>query len=213
MQYECLIFDLDGTISDPGTGIARSINYALTHHGFESKPEKEINALIGLPLDQMYYRLVGDAVQGRISGMVGKYRERYVEVGFTENVLYDGVRHALELIHESNSCRLGICTSKRTDVAEKILEMFNLAHRFEFVSGGDVGIDKRQQLAALLESSVITDRSLMIGDRFLDVAAAHSNDLQAAGVLWGYGSRQELEQLSPTYLLEKPCQLVSLIQA
>ena len=210
MQHDCLIFDLDGTISDPGPGIIRSINFALIEQGHKARPDEEIGVLIGLPLDEMFERLLGNSVRQESSTLVGKYRERYISVGYRENTLYDGVEAFLKLVHQEAEQRLGVCTSKRVDVAEKILELFELRPLFDFVSGGDIGIEKSSQLKQLLESGSITDRSLMIGDRFIDLAAAHHNGLEAAAVLWGYGSRQELEKENPQYLLECPAQLNAL---
>ena len=181
MRCDSLIFDLDGTISDPSVGISRSINYALLHHGFQACSREQISSLIGLPLDQMYYRLATDVDERQIPSMVDKYRERYLEIGFSENVLYDGMREVIDELHELRSCNLGICTSKRNDVAKKVLQMFDLTDYFGFVSGGDIGISKSQQISALLASSAITGRSMMIGDRSVDVLAAHSNGLQSTG--------------------------------
>ena len=86
--------------------------------------------------------------------------------------------------------------------------MFDLTDYFGFVSGGDIGISKSQQIAALLASSAITGRSMMIGDRSVDILAAHSNGLQSTGVLWGYGSRCELEQASAGHLSDTPAELL-----
>jgi len=210
MRHDCLIFDLDGTISDPGTGIIRSINYALTEHGFKARPGKEVARLIGLPLDEMFERLLGEPGRQEGSTLVQKYRERYIGVGYRENVLYEGVSEFLNQAHQRAEQRLGLCTSKRADVAEKVLELFGLRNFFDFVSGGDIGIEKSQQLQQLLGSGTITGRSLMIGDRFIDLVAAHRNGLQAAAVLWGYGSRQELEEENPEYVLDSPTQLKTL---
>ena len=208
MRCDSLIFDLDGTISDPSMGISRSINYALLHHGFQECSREQISSLIGLPLDQMYYRLATDVDDRQIPSMVDKYRERYLEIGFSENILYDGMREVSDELHELRSCNLGICTSKRNDVAGKVLQMFDLTDYFGFVSGGDIGISKSQQIAALLASSVITGHSMMIGDRSVDILAAHSNGLQSKGVLWGYGSRCELEQASAGHLSDAPAELL-----
>ena len=208
MGYDTLIFDLDGTISDPSVGISRSINYALVHHGFEMCSREQISSLIGLPLDQMYYRLATDVDERQISSMVDKYRERYLEIGFSENVMYDGMREVIDELHQRDSCDLGICTSKRNDIAEKILQMFGLTDYFGFVSGGEVGTSKSQQLAVLLETSVISGRSMMIGDRSVDILAAHGNGLQSTGVLWGYGSRRELEEVRAGHLSDAPPELL-----
>jgi len=213
MRCDSLIFDLDGTISDPSVGISRSINYALLHHGFQACSREQISSLIGLPLDQMYHRLATDVDERQIPSMVDKYRERYLEIGFSENVLYDGMREVIDELHELRSCNLGICTSKRNDVAEKVLQMFDLTDYFGFVSGGDIGISKSQQIASLLASSAITGRSMMIGDRSVDILAAHSNGLQSTGVLWGYGSRCELEEAGAGHLSDAPAELLEYLNS
>ena len=211
MQPDYLIFDLDGTISNPKDGIARSINYALMQHDFDAQSEDEIARLIGLPLDQMYVHLIQQTKPSLISSLVAKYRERYLEIGYTENLLYDDIKESLIELHESKEFCLGICTSKRADNAENILEMFGIRVLFEFVSGGDIGIEKSQQLQELLERNAINRNSLMIGDRYIDLRAAHSNNLHSAGVLWGYGTRSELENETPEYIFDRPVQLTELI--
>ena len=210
MPSDYIIFDLDGTISDPKDGIARSINFALECHNFEAKDEDEIGELIGLPLDQMYAQLIEATEPSLLSSLVAKYRERYVEIGYAENTLYEGMEASLRHLHASSATPLAICTTKKADVAKKILEMFRLDDLFEFVSGGDIGIKKYQQLEQLLYDGTITRDSLMVGDRFVDIRAARRNQLRSAAVLWGYGSRIELENEQPTFILEQPLQVKEL---
>ena len=210
MPSDYIIFDLDGTISDPKDGIARSINFALECHNFEAKDEDEIGELIGLPLDQMYAQLIEATEPSLLSSLVAKYRERYVEIGYAENTLYEGMEASLRHLHASSATPLAICTTKKADVAKKILEMFRLDDLFEFVSGGDIGIKKYQQLEQLLYDGTITRNSLMVGDRFVDIRAARRNQLRSAAVLWGYGSRIELENEQPTFILEQPLQVKEL---
>jgi phosphoglycolate phosphatase len=95
---------------------------------------------------------------------------------------------------------MGVCTSKRVDFAEQILKMFGLRAHFRFVNGGEVGIHKWQQIEGLLARRAVTPSSIMVGDRAVDLIAAHRNGLQSAGMLWGHGSRAELEQEGPRYL-------------
>jgi phosphoglycolate phosphatase len=116
----------------------------------------------------------------------------------------------LEQLSGISGLKLGVCTSKRVDFAERILKLFDLWHLFAFVDGGDVGIQKWQQLQALKEGGVVSLKSLMIGDRNVDLAAAHRNGLSAAGVLWGYGSLEELEEHKPAYMFTAPRELLSL---
>jgi phosphoglycolate phosphatase len=201
-----LIFDLDGTISDPTVGIGRSLNYALAAFGYPEIDEQDVSQYIGPPLDVAFRRLAGDASEDAILGMVAKYRERYGTIGYAENVVYTGIPEALEHL-ASRGVPMGVCTSKRVDFAERILTLFQLRPYFLFVNGGDIGIGKNAQLRLLLEQGTAGDCSTMIGDRAVDVTAARTNGLRSVGVLWGHGSKQELLGAVPDRLLEFPVEL------
>ena len=204
-RCDLILFDLDGTISDPITGIARSINYALAALGFEEVSESRIANFIGPPLDETFATLCETESGKLVDQLVIRYRERFSAVGYSENVLYPGVREALTDLYEKK-LRLAICTSKRADYARKILRMFELDGLFRFVDGGDVGIRKEQQIARMLADGKITGNAMMIGDRAVDLAAAHASGLASAGVLWGYGSREELERENPSRLFVAPAE-------
>lgn len=210
MKYEYLVFDLDGTISDPKDGIVRSLNYALESHGFKRRSDKELCTFIGPPLDFAFSSLTGLGDSGLIKSLVAKYRERYSDIGYSENSLYNGIPDVLNKLSSIKWLKLGICTSKRVDFAERILELFSLRKHFCFVNGGDVCIEKWQQLGSLLEKGEISQKSVMIGDRFVDITAAQKNGLDSAGVLWGYGSYSELSKHGPSYILSSPCELAGL---
>ncbi len=210
MKYEYLVFDLDGTISDPKDGIVRSVNFALESHGFEHRSENEICTFIGPPLDVAFSSLTESSDSKLISSLIAKYRERYSDIGYSENSLYNGITEALKVLSSTQGIKLGICTSKRVDFAERILELFSLRQHFSFVNGGDVGIEKWQQLGSLIEQGEISHQSVMIGDRYVDLTAAHKNHLKSAGVLWGYGSHTELSQHEPAHIFSSPCELEGL---
>jgi phosphoglycolate phosphatase len=204
-----LVFDLDGTISDPAVGIGRSINYALTHFGYPTIADDQVTNYIGPPLDEIFTAITSTPSPDEIGGLVGKYRERYATIGYSENVIYPGIREALtELASRHNA--MGVCTSKRADYAAKILKLFNIDHHFQFVDGGDVGVRKQQQLASLLSNGIISPQSSLIGDRAVDVHAARVNGLRSVAVLWGHGSLNELEAAQPDLILESPQQLMQL---
>ena len=114
-----LVFDLDGTISDPSVGIGRSINYALATFGYPEIAEQEVSEYIGPPLDVVFRRIVRSATHDAVLAMVAKYRERYGEVGYTENVAYAGIPEALSYL-ASQGLPMGVCTSERADFAERI---------------------------------------------------------------------------------------------
>ena len=210
MKYEYLIFDLDGTISDPKDGIVKCLNHALSSHSFPIQDEEELSTYIGPPLDSTFKAITNSDNTDLIASLVTKYRERYSEIGYSENVIYKGIPEILETLASISKIKLGICTSKREDFARKILDLFGLTHYFCFINGGDVGIEKWQQLGYLLDNCIISSQSVMIGDRYIDITAAQKNKLSAAGVLWGYGSHSELSEHKPSHLFTKPCELESL---
>jgi phosphoglycolate phosphatase len=204
-----LVFDLDGTISDPAVGVARSIDYALGAFGYPGISEKNVSEHIGPPLDATFRRLAAGACDATILGMVAKYRERYAAAGWAENVVYPGIAEALGHL-ASRGVRMGICTSKRADFAERILTRFGLRTYFGFISGGDIDITKHEQLRTLVEQRTVSPGAAMIGDRADDVAAARNNGLGSIAVLWGHGSRDELLGAAPDRLLESPVELRTL---
>ena len=211
-NHDLLLFDLDGTLSDPLVGIGRSINYALSHFGHESLELSSISAYVGPQIDEIFMSITGILEHKKIQDLVAKYRERYAEVGFSENTLYSDIPEVLLALGKANM-PLAICTSKRQDFAERILEMFGLRDHFLFVSGGDVGIHKWQQIEGLKAKGVVSTSSVMIGDRAVDITAAQRNGLLSAGVLWGHGSQGELEAECPSYPFASPSELPRLVRA
>jgi len=211
LPHDVVVFDLDGTLSDPLVGIGRSINYALSHFGYSELPLADLAVHVGPPLDQTFSVITGVSSDSELVGFVTKYRERYLEIGYSENVLYPGIPQVLHTLAQSGM-KLGVCTSKRVDAAEKILDLFGLSAYFSFVSGGEIGRHKWQQLQELLANGVITQSAVMVGDRSVDITAAHRNGLPAAGVLWGHGSREELEGERPRYLFTSPEELLQLVR-
>ncbi|MCG8634325.1 MAG: HAD hydrolase-like protein [Desulfobacterales bacterium] len=209
MAAPYLLFDLDGTLSDPLQGIARSINYALGAFGYPTEPEADLARFIGPPLDKTFALLAGTGSEDHIRELVTKFRERFGDIGYKENTLYPGIPPVLEQLKE-RGVPMAVCTSKRADFAQKIISMFDLDPYFEFVSGGDIGISKGQQIQGLVGQDRISRSSIMIGDRDVDIIAARENSLPACGVLWGYGSREELESENPEYLVTTPDELEAL---
>lgn len=208
---DILVFDLDGTISDPALGISRCLNFTLNVFGFPKLLEREVSQFIGPPLDITFRQITGSNSDQLIVDMVAKYRQRYSEIGYAENTLYPGIFEAIEHLAKRDT-PMGLCTSKRVDLAEKVLALFQIREYFSFISGGDIGITKEQQLHSLLKNKTIGRNAVMIGDRAVDINAAHINGIGSVGVLWGHGSLRELQEAFPDKLLERPEQLKDLIR-
>ncbi len=207
LLHDLVLLDLDGTISDPIVGIGRSINYALAHFGHPERELEELSACIGPPLDHSFRELTGIEADAQIEALVMKYRERYGDVGYAENVIYPGIVEVLGALSEAG-VPLALCTSKRADFAEQILNLFGIRRHFRFVSGGEIGLPKWKQMEWLVSRGLVTPATVMVGDRSFDLIAAHRNGMQAAGVLWGHGAREELEGERPRYLFSSPAELI-----
>jgi phosphoglycolate phosphatase len=205
-----LVFDLDGTLSDPAVGIGRCINHALLHHGHPAIDDGDVPRYIGPPLDESFAAIVREASAAHVDALVARYRERYAEIGYAENTLYEGIPEALGALYDAGAT-LGVCTAKRVDFAERILGHFGIRRYFAFVSGGDLGIRKAGQLAALLRDGLIDHGATMIGDRAIDILAAKANGLRSVGVLWGHGGFAELRAADPDVLLESPAELPNIL--
>lgn len=202
-MYDLLLFDLDGTICDPLEGSVNCMNYALSKHGLAEVSAERVASLIGPPLNEAFEAIVGSNSLELIDLLVGSYRGRQGSSGWMECSLYPGVVDMLSRLGEGGD-RLAVCTSKPTRFATMILDRFELADMFEFIDGGDVRFPKWQQIARLREDGKVPAKSIMVGDRAVDLMAAHRNGIESAGVLWGYGSLAELERESPKHLFQVP---------
>ena len=211
MAYDFYLFDLDGTLSDPADGLVNTINYTLEFFGYKPQSKEKISPLIGIPIDQTYDVLLGDTRQHELRDLVAKYRERYLEEGFRENRIYDGIEDMLSGI-KAFSIPIGICTTRREDIARKILDHLKMTELFSFISGGDVGVKKEEQIDELICKKMIPKKTLMVGDRGSDLIAAHKNRILSAGVLWGYGARNELEHENPAHIFLNPQEISELLK-
>ena len=209
-QTPCeLIFDLDGTLTDPALGFVRSVNFSLESHGISPIEEENLKKFIGPPLDGAFREILHLDQDKDVSSFVIKYRERYSEVGFSENILYDGIPDVLVALR-GLGFKLGVCTSKRVDFAERILTLFDIRDHFDFVNGAEVGIKKSSQLKELTDQNFVNTRSIMIGDRHVDIEAAKMNSMRSVGVLYGYGSKLEIEDAQPEWIAIDPKGLLNI---
>ncbi len=210
MKSRTLIFDLDGTISDPFEGISKSINYALESLDYPAVDPERIRPLIGPPLDTIFETLIGRVESAVKRQLVNKYRERYATTGYTENILYDDIPELIATLADMDY-QLGVCTSKRSDYAGSIVDMFGLSTYFKFIDGGGDGIEKSMQLERLIHNGLDAGSTTMIGDRHFDIVAARNNSLRSIGVTWGFAAVGELEAAEPNYIVRSPDELLRLL--
>ena len=190
-----LLFDLDGTLTDNYRGIAASIRYALARLGAPVPDDAALRLCVGPPLRETFARFLGANDADGIERAIGYYRERFSDIGWQENVIYEGIVDLLAVL-VSQRQRLFLCTAKPEVFARRIVEHFGFAPHFLGIYGADLAgdfDDKAKLLRRLLTAERLdASETVMIGDRGNDVRAAHANDVCAIGVLWGYGSRKEL---------------------
>ncbi|MBR2667089.1 MAG: HAD hydrolase-like protein [Oscillospiraceae bacterium] len=196
MRYDTILFDLDGTLTDPADGICRSIKYALEKAGLPVEPKEAYHKWIGPPLADSFQRFAHVSPE-QAETLVQSYRERFSVTGMFENEVYPGIPELLETLCGAG-CRLLVATSKPTVFARQILDHFGLLPRFLLVSGTSLkgrSASKEEVIETALLDAGITDRRrcVMVGDRFYDTEAAARCGLDSIGVLYGYGSPEELK--------------------
>jgi phosphoglycolate phosphatase len=205
-----LLFDLDGTLTDPKVGIVASIRFAMDKLGYPLDEALDLDWCIGPPLQDSLTKLLGNMDRSKSEEALNFYRERYRNKGIYENRLYPGIVGALEVLAETTE--LYIATSKPTLFANEIVSHFGLGRFFEAIYGSDM--DGKNANKADLIRTIVSERGLqsrdcvMIGDREHDMIGAKANGLRGIGVLWGYGSREELKSSGAEATLETPEDLV-----
>jgi phosphoglycolate phosphatase len=205
-----VLFDLDGTLTDPGDGFVACVSHALAKLECRPYADPEIRRHVGPPLEETLARLIED--RAKIPAAVAFYRERYASLGYLENAVYPGIEEALRALH-ARGMRLFVATSKPTVYAERILAHFGLDRFFRGIYGSELDgtrSDKARLLAYVLDKECIAE-GVMVGDRAQDIAAALAFDLHPVGALWGYGSQAELVAAGARTLCGQPSALPSLI--
>lgn len=205
-MYKYILFDLDGTLTNPEIGITSSVMYALEKFNIKVEDRKVLHPFIGPPLKysfQTFYGLSEEESELAIKF----YRERFSVTGLFENEVYEGVENLLQELRTSGKTLI-IATSKPEEFTLRILEHFDLLKYFDFVAGatmdGSRG-EKADVITYALEISGIEDKSqaIMIGDRNYDILGAKENGLDSIGVLYGFGDYEELTEAGANYIAKK----------
>ncbi|RYG39409.1 HAD family hydrolase [bacterium] len=202
-----VLFDLDGTLTDPKIGITRCIAHALERLGRPIVPPDELTWCIGPPLVASFPTLLGSEDPVLVDQAIALYRERFTEIGLFENAVYEGVPEMLDTLRASGY-QLFVATSKPLPYAIRILDHFALADAFENVygSGLDGSLSDKGDLLihALMDADLVPETTFMVGDRKHDVLGARRAGLECLGVLYGYGSQSELTEAGAAVLCATP---------
>lgn len=213
-MFDYLFFDLDGTLTDPALGITNSFKYAIKYFGLEIPSYETLCSFIGPPLPDTFKTQFGfDELKA--SEGVKKYREYFAEKGLFENEVYPGIPELLSELKQSGK-KLIVATSKPEDFSVRIMDHFHLSQYFENICGSlmnETRSKKDEVITYAIERNHITDKSkiLMIGDRKHDILGAKKTGLKSCGVLYGYGSQEELETAGADYIVKDISQLHSIL--
>lgn len=209
-----VLFDLDGTLTDPGEGITNSVAYALEKYGIEVSDKRELYKFIGPPLKDSFMKYYGFSEEKAEEAIV-YYREYFRDKGIFENKVYEGVEDMLKKLHADGK-KIVLATSKPEEFAVRILEHFDLKKYFDVAAGASMDSSRSKKgdviaYAISLCAGFDKNTTVMIGDREHDIIGAKENGLKSIGVLYGYGSEEELRKNGADYIVATPEDILGII--
>ncbi len=208
-----VLFDLDGTLTDPFEGITGCVQYALEKMGIKSPEKEELKHFIGPPLTDSFMQTFS-LTKEEAEQAVAYYRERFSTVGMFENAVYPGIPSLLQQLR-AEGISLAVATSKPTVFSVEILKHFGLYDCFDLVVGSELNghrVEKDQVIAKVLaDCGAENQKVMMVGDRHFDVSGAKKCHLPCIGVLYGYGSREELTEAGAVSLAQRVEDLLPLL--
>jgi len=209
-----VLMDLDGTLTDPFPGITRCIQHALAALGQPVPLANDLRWCIGPPLPKSFAKLLNTQDPRQVDMAMAKYRERFSTVGLYENSVFPGIPDALHALQQQGH-DLVVATSKPTVFSVRIIEHFGLKKYFRSVDGSELNGehgDKTSLIAHILaRDGIPAEKAIMVGDREHDIIGARENQVRGIGVLWGYGSREELEAAGARACATSPEELPGII--
>ncbi len=216
MNQMHLFFDLDGTLTDSRPGILASMRHALSNLGMAVPADETLSRFIGPPTHDTFRELLGTSDPELNARAIAIYRQRYANLGLFESSLYSGISDGLRALRAAD-IPLYVVTSKPEVYANTIIDHFGLREYFRHVYGSELSGErsrKAELIAHVLHNERIShEKAWMIGDRLHDIAGAKHNGLRCAGVLWGYGSREELSNAGADTLFQTMTELVDAFQS
>lgn len=212
-MYKYYFFDLDGTLTDPGIGITNAVMHALKAYDIKVEDRSTLYPFIGPPLKDSFMKYFNFSEEQAVEAIV-HYREYFSAKGLFENEMYEGIPIVLRKLKD-RQIKLVLATSKPDEFSIRILKHFGIYDYFDFIAASTMDerrTGKDEVIAYGIETLEIADKSeiLMIGDREHDVIGAKKNGLKCAGVLYGYGNLEELENAGADFIVKSPMDLLNL---
>ena len=214
-NYDYVIFDFDGTVTDTGEGILKSLQYSFEQMGNEVPDLSDLKKFIGPPIHYSYVNFYG-IDESEVEQYIKKYRERYKKIGIYECFVYDGMLETLKTLRE-NGVKLGIASSKPIKLVYDVMEYLRLTEYFDAVVGTQFDDSNHPGKTDLVLQSMekLEDsdksRTLMVGDRFFDIDGAAGAGVDSVGVTYGYGSREEFMEHNATYIVDSPKEILNIV--
>lgn len=210
-MFNYILFDLDGTLTDPKLGITSSVQYALRALGIEEPSLDKLEPFIGPPLADSFREFYG-LDEGQIETAIAKYRERFNDRGIYENEIYPGIAEMLAALKASGK-KLSIASSKPTRFVERILDYFDIRTYFDVIIGSNMDGTRskkeevveealRQMLPSGMTPAEKKAAVAMVGDRRFDIEGAREHGITSVGVSFGYAPEGELEQAGADYIVD-----------
>lgn len=212
-MFEYILFDLDGTLTDPKEGITKCVQYALASVGIDEPDLDKLEPFIGPPLHESFMDFYGFDRENAMK-LVDKYRERYNVTGIYENIIYPGIADMLKSVKEAG-CKISIASSKPTPMVETILDYFDIRKYFDSVVGSNLDgtRTKKEEVVeeALRQLACVKEKTAMVGDRKFDIEGARAFGLTGIGVTFGYAADNELQEAGADYIVDTVEELQNLL--
>ena len=214
-KYDYVIFDFDGTVTDTGEGILKSLQYSFEQMGDEVPDLSDLKKFIGPPIHYSYVTFYGVS-EDKVGEYIKKYRERYRKTGIYECFIYDGMKETILKLRE-NGVKIGIASSKPESLIYDVMNHLGITDLFDAVTGVMVDDSNHSGKADLVLSSMkklgANDKSrvLMVGDRYFDIDGAAGAGVHSCGVLFGFGSEKEFKEHNATYIVSNANEIADIV--
>lgn len=213
-MFNTILFDLDGTLTDPKEGITKSVQYALSFFGIDEPDLDKLVGFIGPPLDESFMEYYGFDKETTWKA-IDRFRQRFSEIGKFENKAFDGIHEMLSVLKQSGK-RLAVSTSKPEVFALEILEKYKLIDFFDVVCGCELDgsrVNKAEVIEETFRRLKTAEResSVMVGDRIYDITGAKKCGIKSIGVKFGYAKEAELENSGADFIVDKIPELTELL--